>query len=131
MNKIYLTSDLHLCHNKEFLYGGRGFNSIEEHNEAIINNINAVVDWNDELWILGDLMLNDNDTAVRWLRRIECQNIHICLGNHDSRIREEIYYDRLKYDVCVAYRFEYAGLTFYVSHMPMKTTNIDDSHKPW
>lgn len=35
---IYLTSDLHFGHNKEFLYKPRGFNSIEAHDEQIIKN---------------------------------------------------------------------------------------------
>ena len=34
--QIYLTSDLHFNHNKEFLYEPRGFNSPEEHDEEII-----------------------------------------------------------------------------------------------
>ena len=35
---IYLTSDTHFCHNKDFLYEPRGFQSIEEHDEAIVKN---------------------------------------------------------------------------------------------
>ena len=39
-NNIWFTSDLHFCHDKEFLYKPRGFNSIEEHDTAIIQNWN-------------------------------------------------------------------------------------------
>ena len=34
---IYLTSDLHLNHNRGFIYEPRGFHSVEEMNEAIID----------------------------------------------------------------------------------------------
>ena len=33
MGKIWIISDLHFCHNKDFIYGKRGFNSIAEHDE--------------------------------------------------------------------------------------------------
>ena len=36
MNKIWLTSDLHFCHNRDFIYEPRGFASVHEMNEAII-----------------------------------------------------------------------------------------------
>ena len=35
---IYFTSDWHFCHNKPFIYESRGFKSIEEMNEIIIEN---------------------------------------------------------------------------------------------
>ena len=36
----WITSDLHLNHNKDFLYKKRGFDNIEQHNETVLNNIN-------------------------------------------------------------------------------------------
>ena len=60
MGEVWLSSDLHLGHQKEFLYVPRGFSSIEEHDEAIIDNINEVVAPEDTLYLLGDLMLGDN-----------------------------------------------------------------------
>ena len=47
---IWFTSDLHLSHNKEFLYKPRGFSSVEEMNETIIENWNSLVSWDDEVW---------------------------------------------------------------------------------
>lgn len=35
---MYFTSDLHLNHDKEFIYKNRGFNSINEMNNTIIRN---------------------------------------------------------------------------------------------
>ena len=59
MSQIYFTSDLHLCHDRGFIYEPRGFNSIEEMNNAIVENWNSIVTNEDNVFILGDLMLND------------------------------------------------------------------------
>ena len=44
MSKIFLTSDSHFNHNKDFIYERRGFNSIEEMNEKIIEKISHKLD---------------------------------------------------------------------------------------
>jgi calcineurin-like phosphoesterase family protein len=36
--KIWFTSDTHFGHQKEFIWGPRGFKSSKEHDEAIICN---------------------------------------------------------------------------------------------
>ena len=54
---IWFTSDLHLCHDREFVYKSRGFQSVEDMNETLINNINDCVKEEDILYILGDLGL--------------------------------------------------------------------------
>ena len=54
---IYFTSDWHIGHNKEFLYKPRGFETIEQHDIAILLKCNQIVKPEDELWILGDLAL--------------------------------------------------------------------------
>ena len=48
---IYFTSDWHFCHNKPFIYESRGFKSIEEMNEIIIENHNRVVKEEDIIYI--------------------------------------------------------------------------------
>ena len=68
---IYFTSDLHLNHDKEFIYKERGFSSVEEMNTAIINNINETLTEGDELFILGDLMLGDNAVGIELLKAIQ------------------------------------------------------------
>lgn len=75
---IYFSSDLHFGHNKDFLYQSRGFNSIEEHDEQIIKNWNEIITNEDEVYILGDLMLNDNEGGIRKLQQLKGK-IHIIL----------------------------------------------------
>ena len=51
---IWLTSDFHFGHEKEFLWQPRGFVSWQDHAETIIRNYNELITENDEVYILGD-----------------------------------------------------------------------------
>ena len=126
---IWFTSDWHIGHNKDFLYGKRGYCSIDEHDTAIIKNCNELVKPDDELWLLGDLALGINE--AEWNRvyySINCQNIHFIIGNHDTDRRMDKYIDE--------YGFELHGYAdimkyskkkrFYLSHYPTFTDNFDD-----
>ena len=44
MGKIWFTSDLHFGHDREFLWGPRGFENIQEHDAVIFEKWNSVVD---------------------------------------------------------------------------------------
>lgn len=130
MGKIYFTSDLHFGHNKEFLYSSRGFNSIEKHNETVFNNINSLVTNEDDLYILGDLMLNDNEKGLELISKLNGK-IHIILGNHDTDARQQLYKTLPNVvEICYATILKYKKAHFYLSHYPTITANpIDDS--PW
>ena len=67
MGNIWITSDLHLCHDREFLYEPRGFSSIDEMNAAVVTNWNNSVAVEDDVYVLGDLMLNDDAAAAKIL----------------------------------------------------------------
>lgn len=128
---IYFTSDLHFCHDKEFLYQPRGFNSIEENNNTILQNINNIVKEDDELYILGDLMLKDNKQGLQYIKSINCKNIHIILGNHDTNTRIELYKTIPNIiEITYATIIKYNKAHFYLSHYPTFTANYDDD-KPW
>ena len=51
MNKIYITSDLHLGHDKDFVVAERGFTTVFEHDAAIKNNWNGLIDEEDEVYL--------------------------------------------------------------------------------
>ena len=51
MSKIWFTSDLHFSHDRDFVWQERGFNSIQEMNEKIIENFNSVIEPDDILYI--------------------------------------------------------------------------------
>ena len=128
---IYFTSDLHFGHDKEFLWGARGFTSSQEHDEAVIERINSIVKPNDHLFILGDLMLG-NDT-VSGLRKVKQLNgiKTILAGNHDTETRLQYYRQEHIGQVEMAMRYQFGKFHFILSHYPTMTANIGDDKKPW
>lgn len=122
---IYLTSDLHFCHDREFLYRPRGFESIWEMNKAIVERWNEVVQPEDDVYVLGDLMLNDNETGLKLIKQLKGK-IHIVVGNHDTDVRVELY--RTCWNVVeveLAIRMKYNGYHFFMVHYPCFTGNLE------
>lgn len=121
---VYVTSDLHFGHSREFIWGARGYKSVEEMNKIQIEKFNSVVTDEDEVWILGDLVLGDIDGGLELLKQLKGK-IHVCLGNHDSARREQAYRD-MGWDVQLCARFKYKKISFYLSHYPTMTHNLDE-----
>lgn len=90
---VFFTSDLHFNHDKEFVWGARGFSSVEDMNRGLIDNWNSVVGLNDEVYVLGDFILGDDLQRAEEI--LNSLNGHICLiiGNHDTRAKRS-FYDR-------------------------------------
>ena len=120
---VWVTSDLHLCHDKDFIWAPRGFKSVWEMNDTIIENWNKVVAPDDEVYVLGDLMLKDLETGRKLLSQLK-GNIHVVLGNHDTDTRIDIY-NHLHNVVSVSYaeRIKYKKFTFFMCHYPMYVGN--------
>lgn len=126
MSNIWFTSDTHFSHNQPFLYEPRDFKNIDEHNEAIIQNWNSVVQPDDIVYHLGDVMLNDDEHGIKCLQRLN-GHIRMVRGNHDSDNR------LLKYADC--WNVESVGdwalvikdgkQSIYLSHFPTITSNYD------
>lgn len=126
MSKIFVTSDLHFGHNRDFIYGSRGFPSVEAHDNAIIENWNSVVSDEDEVYILGDLMLGNNEKGIEKIKRLKGIK-HIILGNHDSEERQALYRTVPDTDILgYANVLKYNGYSIYFSHYPSLTSNYDD-----
>lgn len=125
---IWFTSDLHLCHDREFVYKSRGFQSVEDMNETLINNINDCVKEEDILYILGDLGLGQNiDRVLSLLNRINCKEIYIIRGNHDTDNRIKEYINSL-YNLKGIYDakyLRYGKYHLYLSHYPTMTGNLE------
>lgn len=127
--KIFLTSDLHFGHDREFIWKVRGFNSVQEMNETIVRKWNETVDAEDDVYILGDVMLGE-PSNIDYIAKLTGR-IHIVLGNHDTSKREEMY--RSLPNVVevaeVGIRLKYRKHHFILTHYPMMTGNLDDKDK--
>lgn len=125
MDKVWLTSDLHFGHDREFIWKARGFNSIKEMNEVIVQKWNAVVSAEDDAYILGDVILGD-PSNIEYVERLNGK-LHIVLGNHDTANREKMYRE-LSNVVEVAevgIRLKYKKHHFVLTHYPMMTGNLE------
>lgn len=82
MNKWFI-SDTHFSHNNIIRYTGRPFQSVEEMNERLIENWNALVEPQDTVFFLGDFGMGTSD----FLKNL-CARLHgnkVCIrGNHDG-----------------------------------------------
>lgn len=147
MSNVFFTSDLHYSHANIIKYCGRPFMSETEqaewnelkavgdeqgirrmklseatvfaHDEAILANINSVVMPGDTLWCLGDFTMGHRtEDVTRWLNRINCKDVRLVRGNHDS-------HDTIKaFDfVRDYYELKIDGLTIIMSHYPMEHWN--------
>lgn len=126
MGKIFLTSDLHFGHERSFLYEPRGYDSIAEHDEDIIRIWNETVSNEDTAYILGDIMLNDNEHGMECLSQLN-GTIKIVLGNHDTDTRRALYETLPNVEVLgYATMIRYRKYNIYLSHYPARTSNYDD-----
>jgi Predicted phosphoesterase or phosphohydrolase len=128
----FFTSDLHFMHDKEFLYGPRGFSSIGEMNEAVVDRWNSVVKPGDTVYVLGDLMLGGNsgtEAGAQLLSRL-AGDIRIILGNHDTDNRIAAYSSvpSVK-SILYADRLKVGGLRMFLTHYPCLTGNEEKSVK--
>jgi len=76
---VYITSDLHLGH--KLASENRGFGSIKEHDDAVLESISSVVNKRTLLWVLGDVAM-DRDALLRF-KEIRCRK-KLVAGNHDD-----------------------------------------------
>lgn len=87
---VYFTSDLHWNHAREFIYKPRGYNSIEEHNEGVIQKWNEVVGSNDIVFHLGDIIfgMNSEENLKKLLNRLNFAKLFALPGNHISGYKQ-------------------------------------------
>lgn len=79
----WFTSDTHFGHKNIIKYSNRPFNDVEEMNSVLIDNWNATVKPNDEVYHLGDFSLYPKNMAQKILDQLSGKK-HLIIGNHDQ-----------------------------------------------
>lgn len=77
---VYYSADTHFSH--ALVAGLRGFASQEEHDQAVVDNWNAVVKPDDMVWHLGDVGLGRELGAINAATHLNGVK-HLIAGNHD------------------------------------------------
>jgi calcineurin-like phosphoesterase family protein len=116
MSIVRFIADLHLSHTNMALK--RGFSTVEEHDEYIIEKWNSVVHKRDVTYILGDVTM-EKSSPYELLNRLNGVK-HVVLGNHDRR--QDIK-KLLEYVDSVAGMVQYKGIM--LTHCPIHPMELD------
>ena len=132
MGKIWFTSDLHLGHDRDFCYGERGFENVDIHDYTIVQNFNSLVSEDDEVYILGDLLLGAGvERSLKYISKLKGHK-HLIIGNHDTINKIQKYQEFCDInDIDYATVIKYKKYSFYLSHYPTLCANYDDGKKIW
>jgi len=119
--KVYVSTDTHLNHDRPFIWESRGYLSSKDHTDSIITDINSIVRPNDILIHCGDFCLNTTEKQFEeLLSRILCQNIYYIWGNHNNPLwniyRREVAKlqntESLEFGQREVYPFRYRNMVF-------------------
>ncbi len=94
-------------------------------NEHIIAAHNTVVKPDDDVYVLGDLMLGDSEKGIECIKRMNGK-LHIVWGNHDTDSRKNKYAAlpnvvESNHVIVLKYKKHH----FYMSHYPTLTGNLE------
>lgn len=132
MGNIWLTSDSHYNHEKNFIWEPRGFSSVKEMNEAIVEKWNDVVKDDDIVYHLGDVLMSaDLEGGMSLVRQLKGHK-YLAFGNHDTENRVEAFKkEKLFEDIQMGYRLKAGKLSLVLSHYPQLVANREDKKPIW
>jgi calcineurin-like phosphoesterase family protein len=137
--QYWFTADTHFGHGNIIKYCDRPFLSREErdalrgdpraklrlsaetvqrHDDALLDAINARVAADDHLWILGDFCWGGAAEARQYRDRIRCANVFLVWGNHDPGEIGPVFTDTMEQGMI---RVE--GQEIWLNHYPMRSWN--------
>lgn len=124
MSNIWITSDWHFNHDKEFIWKDRGFNSVNEMNQAIIERSKSLIKDEDTLYVLGDCMMGQDAAAgIELIKQIPGHK-YLVLGNHDSAARVKFYKEHQIFeDIALAFKIKKGKKEYLLSHYPTLVAN--------
>ncbi len=122
---IYLISDTHFGHDKEFIYKPRGFKNVLEMNATEIKNWNKTVTPNDDIYMLGDFFLGTDMNFIKIILERLNGKIHLIIGNHDAPAKLKLYRECSKIvEMAWALQIEYNHRKYFLSHYPTFTADL-------
>jgi len=82
--KIWFMSDLHYNHLNIMKFCGRPFETVEEMNDYILNELSDKISKDDILFDLGDMIWKESQEDVKLLGDLLPSESYKIMGNHDS-----------------------------------------------
>lgn len=128
----YFLSDTHFGHDRDFIWGKRGFSNVKEHDETLIRVINETVKANDVLIHHGDFCLNTSEERFEEvLSLLNCKNIYLLWGNHNAPV-ERVYFREVGKVMpgVEIYPFRYKNLIFVGNYLEIDLSySLSASHR--
>lgn len=89
-DNIFFWSDLHLGHNKPFLYGNRGFATVEDHDKYIVEKWNETLNNDSTIFLLGDTIFGHNaeQRLKEFFDAVNFSNVVLLAGNHNAGYKQ-------------------------------------------
>ena len=119
----YFISDLHFGHEHCLVFDNRPFGDIQTHDEFIISKWNETIEWDDSVYILGDLSMHNVTKTIEILGRLNGSK-HLIIGNHDRKFMKNADF-RSKFVETVDYKELHLddGKIIVLSHYPIPCFN--------
>lgn len=116
-SKLFFTSDTHFWHQNIIRFCNRPFKTVEEMNEALIANWNAVVPEDGIVFMLGDFCFAG---APKWREILSRLNgkIILIVGNHDRKNLTTDLVNKYFYAVLPQLQITVGNRSVYLNHYP-------------
>jgi len=116
----YFSSDFHDWHKNIIRYCNRPFGSVDDMHNTLVNNWNAIVKPEDEMYFLGDLGMSLSEKTIDDIfASLNCIKKVMCLGNHDLKNAKKFkHIFETVYDFGVTAEVEIMGNKYKMNHMP-------------
>lgn len=119
MNNTFFISDTHFSHKSILNFEARPYSSIEEMDEAMIQNWNSTVRDDSVIYHLGDFCLSNQERHIEIIKQLKGK-IMLIKGNHDysntmKKLRPYLhgYYE-------VGHYLKFNKRQFWLTHFPME-----------
>ena len=129
-HKLFFTSDTHFNHKNILKLGkGRPFETIEEHNQGLIDKWNSVVNPGDTIFHLGDVSFCYDPKEISEIFKKLNGSVHIVQGNHDrSKVLSHLLNQNLIQSLRTYHEYKYDGndgrkYSFVMMHWPILEPN--------
>ena len=137
MSKVWFTADTHFGHANIIKYSKRPFlneqeqefldkdprgswkvsrETVERHDEGLIDAINQRIATDDTLWVLGDFCWGKFREAKQYIDRINCKRVNLVWGNHDDRTVGEAFSKTMDQGM-----IRVQGKRIWLNHYPMRS----------
>lgn len=107
-NLLWFVSDTHFNHDRDFIYKRRGFNSVFEHDNMLVERWNQVVPLNGTVFHLGDFIFGKDaiNNIDIFLKTLNFRELYLSPGNHFAGWKQ-------KYKECLEEQFGRTDIDIY------------------